>query len=368
MSRVLEQVSVTRYVTPLREGGSLPALVEADNLGTYVLKFRGAGQGPKALVAEIVGGELARRLGLRTPELVLACLDPRIAAAEPDPEIQDLLRASEGLNLGVDFLPGSAGFDPAGWAVDPEFASRVLWFDALIQNVDRTWRNPNLLVWHGDVWLIDHGSALYFQHNWPAARPLAPFDTERPRAAPRRDRPGRRGPGPGPADHPRAAGRGAGPGSARLVRRRAARGLRHAPAGTRTPGAGGDPLMGTGPGTEAFEYALIRVVPSVERGEAINAGVILYCQQYRYLGCRILLNEDRLRALDPATDLAAVAAALGALEEGCRSGPPAEQPPGARFRWLTATRSTIVQPGPVHSGLTADPAAELDRLFDDLVR
>ncbi len=173
---MLEQVSVTRYVTPLREGGSLPALVEAENLGTYVLKFRGAGQGPKALVAEIIGGELARRLGLRTPDLVLACLDPRIAATEPDPEIQDLLRASEGLNVGVDFLPGSAGFDPAGWAVDTGFASSVLWFDALIQNVDRTWRNPNLLVWHGNVWLIDHGSALYFQHNWPAARPLAPFD------------------------------------------------------------------------------------------------------------------------------------------------------------------------------------------------
>jgi hypothetical protein len=126
--------------------------------------------------------------------------------------------------------------------------------------------------------------------------------------------------------------------------------------------------MGTEPATQPFEYALIRVVPRVERGEAINAGVILYCQQYRYLGCRIFLNEDRLRALDPATDMTAVAAALGALEEGCRSGPPAEQPPGARFRWLTATRSTIVQPGPVHSGLTADPAAELDRLFDDLVR
>src|SRR3984885_8163080 len=176
VSRVLEQVSVTRYVTPLREGRSLPALVEADNLGTYVLKFRGAGPGPKALVAEIVGGELARRLALRTPELVLAYLDPRIASTEPDPEIQDLLRASDGLNVGVDFLPGSAGFDPAGWPVDAEFASRVLWFDALIQNVDRTWRNPNLLVWHGDVWLIDHGSALYFQHNWPSARPLAPFD------------------------------------------------------------------------------------------------------------------------------------------------------------------------------------------------
>jgi hypothetical protein len=173
---VLEQVSVIRYVTPLREGGSLPALVEADNLGTYVLKFRGAGQGPKALVAEIIGGELARRLGLRTPELVLGYLDPRIAASEPDPEIQDLLRASDGLNVGIDFLPGSAGFDPGGWDVDPGFASAVLWFDALIQNVDRTWRNPNLLVWHGDLWLIDHGAALYFQHNWATARPLAPFD------------------------------------------------------------------------------------------------------------------------------------------------------------------------------------------------
>lgn len=178
LSGVLEQVSVIRYVTPLREGGSLPALVEADNLGTYVMKFRGAGQGPKALVAEIIGGELARRLGLRTPELVLGYLDPRIASSEPDPEIQDLLRASDGLNLGVDFLPGSAGFDPVGWDVDPDFASQVLWLDALIQNVDRTWRNPNLLVWHGDIWLIDHGAALYFHHNWPAARPLAPFDAQ----------------------------------------------------------------------------------------------------------------------------------------------------------------------------------------------
>ena len=118
---MLEQVSVIRYVTPLREGGSLPALVEADNLGTYVLKFRGAGQGPKALVAEIIGGELARRLGLRTPEVVLGYLDPRIAASEPDPEIQDLLRASAGLNVGIDFLPGSAGFDPARLGCRPRF-------------------------------------------------------------------------------------------------------------------------------------------------------------------------------------------------------------------------------------------------------
>ena len=176
LARVLEHVTVTRYVTPLREGGSLPAIVEADNLGTYVMKFRGAGQGPLALVAEIIAGELARRLGLRTPDLVLAGLDPRIPGSEPDPEIQDLLRASEGLNLGVDFLPGSVGFDPLGWTADRDFASQVLWFDALVHNVDRTWRNPNLLVWHRNIWLIDHGAALYFHHNWPTADPKRPFD------------------------------------------------------------------------------------------------------------------------------------------------------------------------------------------------
>ena len=169
-------MTVTRYVTPLREGGSLPAIVEADNFGTYVLKFRGAGQGPLALVAEIIAGELARRLGLRVPELVLADLDPQIADTEPDPEIQDLLRASEGVNLGVDFLPGAAGFDPLGWTTPDDFAAQLLWFDGLVQNVDRTWRNPNLLVWHRDIWLIDHGAALYFQHNWKAADPGKPFD------------------------------------------------------------------------------------------------------------------------------------------------------------------------------------------------
>lgn len=173
---MLERVKVTSYLAPLREGGSLPGLVEADNLGTYVLKFRGAGQGPLALVAEIIAGELGRRLGLRTPELALADLDPRIAKSEPDEEIQDLLAASAGLNLAVDYLPGSAGFDPLGWTADEDFASELLWFDALIQNVDRTWRNPNLLVWHGDIWLIDHGAALYFHHDWSRADPAKPFD------------------------------------------------------------------------------------------------------------------------------------------------------------------------------------------------
>jgi hypothetical protein len=161
----LRTVTATRYVTPLREGGSLPALVEADDDGLYVLKFRGAGQGPKALVAELIGAEIARALRLRVPELVFVELDPEMARAEPDPEIQDLIRASDGLNIGLDYLPGSLPFTPAaGDPVDPAFAADVVWLDALLTNVDRTPRNPNLLRWHGNVWLIDHGAALYLQH------------------------------------------------------------------------------------------------------------------------------------------------------------------------------------------------------------
>jgi hypothetical protein len=166
---VLRQVTATRYVTPLREGGSLPGVVEADDLGTYVVKFRGAGQGPKALVAEVISGELARRLELPVPELVVADLDPVVARAEPDQEVQELLKASAGPNLGMDFLPGALGFDPAAHPVDAGLASRIVVFDAFTENVDRSWRNPNLLVWHGGLWLIDHGATLYFHHNWPRA-------------------------------------------------------------------------------------------------------------------------------------------------------------------------------------------------------
>ncbi|WP_301175974.1 HipA family kinase [Actinomadura geliboluensis] len=169
---MLPHVTAIRYVTPLREGGSLPGVVEADDLGTYVMKFHGAGQGRKALIAEVIAGELARRLGLRVPEQVLIDLDPAIGRHEPDPDVQDLLKASPGWNLGVDFLPGSLGFDPLGWTPDPDFASRVLWFDAFIGNVDRSWRNPNMLVWHGDVWLIDHGASLIFHHAWANAARL----------------------------------------------------------------------------------------------------------------------------------------------------------------------------------------------------
>ncbi|NUP32644.1 MAG: aminotransferase class I and II [Streptomycetaceae bacterium] len=175
---MLPLVHAIRYVTPLREGGSLPGIVEADDLGTYVAKFRGAGQGPKVLVAEVVVGELARRLGLRVPDLVGLEIDPVIGRSEPDEEVQDLLQASGGLNLGMDFLPGAVGFDPAAWEPDPVTAARVLWLDAFTSNVDRTWRNPNLLVWHGELWLIDHGAALWFHHAWSAAKAAAarPYD------------------------------------------------------------------------------------------------------------------------------------------------------------------------------------------------
>jgi hypothetical protein len=165
---LLRTVTATRYVTPLREGGSLPAIVEADDLGTYVLKFRGAGQGRKALVAELVAGEIARRLDLLVPEVVLAYLAPELGRSEPDPEIQDLLKGSTGLNLALDYLPGSLGFDPLVEPPDSGLASRIVWFDSLVTNVDRTPRNTNLLVWHDRLWLIDHGASLYFHHNWPA--------------------------------------------------------------------------------------------------------------------------------------------------------------------------------------------------------
>ncbi len=162
----MRTVNVTRYVTPLREGGSLPAIVEADDEGMYVLKFRGAGQGEKALIAEVIAGELARAAGLLVPELVFVSLDPEIARTEPDPEIQDLIRASGGLNLGLDYLPGSVMFDPVAEKVDAELASKIVWLDAYVTNVDRTARNANMLMWHRRLWLIDHGAALYFHHSW----------------------------------------------------------------------------------------------------------------------------------------------------------------------------------------------------------
>lgn len=162
----MRTVSATRYVAPLREGGSLPAIVEADDSGMYVLKFRGAGQGPKVLVAELIAGELARSAGLPVPELVFIDLEADLGRTEPDPEIQELIKASDGLNIGLDYLPGAVMFDPIAETADPELASRIVWFDAYVTNIDRTPRNSNLLVWHRKLQLIDHGAALYFHHDW----------------------------------------------------------------------------------------------------------------------------------------------------------------------------------------------------------
>ncbi len=167
-------MNATRYVTPLREGGSLPAIVEADDLGLYVLKFRGAGQGVLALVAEIIAGEIGRALGLNVPELVLVQLDETLGRNEPDQEIRDLLRASVGLNMALDYLPGSLMFDSAAkMVIPPMLASRAVWFDAFITNIDRTARNPNLLWWHKELYFIDHGASLYFHHNWQDTEKMA---------------------------------------------------------------------------------------------------------------------------------------------------------------------------------------------------
>lgn len=162
----LRTVNVIRYVTPLREGGSLPAIAEADDDFLYVLKFRGAGQGLKALIAELIGGEICRLLGLRMPEIVFANLDEAFGRTEADEEIQDLLRASTGLNLAIHYLSGAITFDPLVTSVDPKLASQIVWMDCLLTNVDRTARNTNMLIWHKELWLIDHGAALYFHHSW----------------------------------------------------------------------------------------------------------------------------------------------------------------------------------------------------------
>lgn len=162
----LRTVNVTRYVTPLREGGSLPAIAEADDGFLYALKFRGAGQGVKALIAELIGGELARILGLKIPELVFANLDAAFGRTEPDEEIQDLLKKSVGLNLALHYLSGATTYDPTVNTIDPLLASKIVWLDCLLTNVDRTPRNTNMLMWRNELWLIDHGASLYFHHSW----------------------------------------------------------------------------------------------------------------------------------------------------------------------------------------------------------
>lgn len=166
MLSALRSVNVTRYVTPLREGGSMPAIAEADDGFLYVIKFRGAGQGPRALISELIGGEMARLLGLKVPELVFVNLDEAFGRTEADEEIQDLLKFSVGLNLGLHYLSGAITFDPVVNTIDPLLASKIVWLDCLLTNMDRTCRNTNMLIWHKELWLIDHGASLYFHHSW----------------------------------------------------------------------------------------------------------------------------------------------------------------------------------------------------------
>ena len=377
----LERVTATRYVTPLREGGSLPGLVEADDDGIYVLKFRGAGQGVKVLVAEILVTEIARLLAIPVPRLALVTLDPQIAKYEADEEVQDLLNASIGLNLGVDFLPGSFGYD--GSVPPPEdVAARIVWLDALTANVDRTWNNPNLLLWHRRTWAIDHGAALYFHHGWPSRAPdpvrfagqrfdVSTHVLREVAATPPRSHDELAAtltpavlasvvelvPGRVAGDDAVASGRDGGP-------VRIPRDAPRPPGQPRRLAPGGGVVIG-------YQYVTLRCVPRVERGEFVNVGVVLYAQSVDFLESAHHVDEDRLRALAPDLDLATVEDLLGTVQAVCRGddgrGLPHLEGLGRRFGWLTAPRSTIVQPSPRHGGLCEDPAAELQRLMATLV-
>src|SRR6478735_2404655 len=301
----LRRVAATRYVAPLREGGSLPGLVEADDDGLYVVKFRGAGQGPAALVAEVVAGELARALGLLVPDLVLAEVAHELALAEPDPEIKDLVMASTGDNLGVDFLPGALPFTPA----------------APITSCSRApgrWRRPTRGWRRGRSRRSTPRSAPCPTGGWATTRPAA-----------------------APTWPPSCA----------------------AVCGSR----GTSPRRPRMPARSAFQYAILRVVPSVERGECLNVGVVVHCPQRRFLGARLHLDAQRLAALAPAMDPDQVRPHLDALAAVAAgdpgAGPLARLSASDRFGWIAAPASTVIQPSPIHTGLTDDPQRTLEHLF-----
>ncbi len=375
-------MTATRFVLPLREGGSLPGLVEADDLGTYVVKFTGAGQGRKVLVAEVLVGELARRLDIPTPRLAVVDLPSAIARYEADEEVQDLLNASPGCNLGVDFLPGSFGYDGSR-PPSAEDAGAILWLDAYTANVDRTWANPNLLVWHGRTWAIDHGAALWFHHSWPSRPPDVrrfvdqPFDPSGHVLAAVAE----------PVDraHERLAplvtpdviqevvalvpDEWLEP-TASLPDADAARAayVEHLTLRLANPAAWTGRCVMSHP----YQYVVLRYVPRVDRGECLNVGVVVHSQSAGVLRCGYHLEEERILAVAPDADLEALRAALEAVCTMCER-PPSEvdatlSTQGKRFGWISAPRSTVLQPGPVHGGSVADPAAEVERLIDRLVR
>ena len=401
----LPRHEATRYLVPLREGGSLPAVVETASGDLFVVKFRGAGQGAKALVAEVLVAGLADVLGLPVPELALVELDAEFGRTEPDPEIQDILRGSLGANLGMRYLDGALNFDPvaAGDLVDETLASTVVWLDALVTNPDRSAKNPNMLVHEERLWLIDHGAALFAHHDWSRAdeaRARTRFElisehvlldrasvVERiDREAPERLSFGR-------------SGRGAGPGSGRLprgsdlrwrVRRRrgGAVSLSRLPddsaARPATLGRGGrrGPPTTTVSSTSTsllapmtdwidYDFAVVRVVPHVHLYEASAVGVIVHARTVDFIDARVVSSPDELkRVAEPGREerLARYLRGYQATARGDEgAGPMALLPPSERFHWLTAPRSDLIQCSPVHSGRTKDPAATLAELFRQYV-
>ena len=400
----LRRVAATRFVLPLREGGSVPGLFEADDDGLYVVKFHGAAQGPKTLTAELIAGEIGRALGLKVPELVLVDLAKELTIGEPDPEIQDHLQRSVGLNLGLDFLPGALPYDAAAQIpVDPVLAADIVWFDAYIANVDRTTRNPNMLRWHGDLWLIDNGAAIYPHHRWtdpaeqgrrhfaaikdhvllPVAGSLVEADARLAIAAGRdravghrRQRAGRvaaRGRGFRSAGAPARAVHGllhlppAGPapvhrGGRASAHRRGRRRDRPAPRDARPP-----PWVTPKPAT--YTYAVLRLVPRVERGEGFNVGVALLCRPKRFLGARTALDMAKFAVMAPGVDADLVRAQLAAIER-VAAGEPDRRPDGGAgpLRALPLDRvaeqhhhPARADPHRPHYGPGRDPGAPLPR-------
>ena len=388
----MREVRATRYVTAFREGGSLPGLVEADDDGLYVVKFRGAGQGPRVLVAEWIAGEIGRALGLDVPDLVAVDLVKAIADSEPDQEIHDLLVASVGRNIGLDFLPGAADVQPGrGRRRTPTGRRRRLARRARDEPGPLAAEPEPARLARPAVADRPRRGAVHPPHlarpgraRPPAARerladhvllPFASSDRGRRRAA-------------RAARDPRAAGRARGGAPGRLARRGSGHRRRRTTSAGRTsatscdgsrrrgrssrrpsgaPGGGG--LMAGHP----FQYAIVRVVPRVERGESLNAGVILLCRPKRFLAARVGLDVERLRALAPDVDPATIEAAPRRRSSGSPRATrrPARSPrlgQAERFHWLVAPSSTVIQPSEVHTGLCDDPAEELDHLFERLVR
>ncbi len=342
---VIPTVGVTRYVTPLREGGSLPGIVEADDLGTYVCKFRGAGQGVRVLVAEVIVAGLAERIGLRTPRLVALDLDPEIARYEADEEVQDLLNASPGLNLGADFLPGSFGFDghvPPGRGERSADPARVLWLDAFVANVDRSWRNPNLLLWHGNLWVIDHGAALYFHHGWaggvgdPSRFAEPGLERRRPRLprarrrAARRRRRAPRLPGRSPSS-PRCWPRCPTSGSSRCpaprTRTRCARRTSTSSPPASAPPSGYRRWRHERDSKLSYEYVVLRCVPRVDREEFLNVGVVLHCQMADFLDVALARRPRPAAGPRPARSTSTRSASPW---PSSRRSAPATRPPAPR--------------------------------------